>query len=356
MKRRVRWLLMAVSLLLFTACGKVGDPLPPIPKAPLIVNELAATQQGTSILLSFPVAKETRTDKLKRVDIYRLIEPATAPPGLTAEDYLTQAVLIASLPEAQLPTQTSVITYVDPIDFKVANDQTRYRYAVRLVNLEDRPADLSNYASLTPLSTVAEPPLGLNAKVTQTQVEITWQPPAANLNGAAPANVSGYNLYRRVDKQLAKVNATPLTETRYVEKQFQFGTPYEYLVRALSLPRAGAPVSEMIESNESLPFVVTPKDTFPPTAPAAITIASRGGLISLFWPANPEPDVTGYHIYRSEDEKTWTKITPRAITTITFSDRQVQIGKRYFYQLAAVDTAGNESPRSETVSETAEAN
>ena len=67
MKRRFGF--GALCLLLFTACGKIGDPLPPIPKAPLIVNELAATQQGTSILLSFPVAKQTRTDKLQRVDI-----------------------------------------------------------------------------------------------------------------------------------------------------------------------------------------------------------------------------------------------------------------------------------------------
>lgn len=356
MKWQFGLLLSAFCLLLLSACGKVGDPLPPIPKAPLIVNELAATQQGTSILLSFPVAKETRTEKLKRVDIYRLIEPDTAPQGITADDYLTRAALIASLEEKQIPARASVVNYVDPIDFKMANDHTRYRYAVRLVNLEDRPADLSNYASLTPLSTVAEPPLGLKANVTQTEVEITWQPPAANLNGSSPANVAGYNLYRRVDKQLLKVNAAPLKETRYVEKQFQFGTNYEYIARALSLPRPGAPVSEMIESNESLPLTIIPKDTFPPTAPTSITIASRGGLISLFWPANPEPDVIGYHLYRSEDEKTWTKITPRPITTITFSDRQVQIGKRYFYQITAVDNAGNESPRSEAHSEIAEPN
>jgi hypothetical protein len=344
------------ALICFVACGKVGDPLPPIPRAPLIVNELAATQQGTSILISFPVAKQTRTDKLKRVDIYRLIESVNAPLGLTAEDYATRAALIASLPEAQLPTNVSVITYVDPIDFKIANDHTRYRYAVRLVNLDDRPADLSNYVTLTPLSTVAEPPLGLQTTVTQTQVDITWQPPAANLNGSQPANVLGYNLYRRAGQQTVKLNAEPLKEARYVEKQFQFGTTYNYVVRALSLPRAGAPLSELIESNESLPLTVTPKDTFPPTAPTSISIASRGGIISLFWPPNPEPDVVGYNVYRSEDEQTWTKITPRPITTITFADRQVQIGKRYFYQIVAIDNAGNESPRSETKSEVAEPN
>lgn len=193
----MRWRAFVLSgaLCLCIACGKVGDPLPPIPKAPLIVNDLAASQQGTSIIISFPVAKQTRTDKLKRVDIYRLFEPVTAPLGLSAEDFTTRAALIASLPEEKLPTNISEVTYIDPIDFTVANDQTRFRYAVRLVNLDDRPADLSNYASLTPLNTVAEPPLGLKSNVTQTQIEITWQPPTANLNGSKPANVLGYNIF-----------------------------------------------------------------------------------------------------------------------------------------------------------------
>ncbi len=352
--RRLWLYLIFCGALLLTACGKVGDPLPPIPKAPLIVSELSAIQQGTSIILSFPVAKETRTDKLKRVDIYRLIEPVSNPQGITEEDFSIRAALVTSLSDSQLPGNTTIVTYVDPIDFKIANDQTRYRYAVRLINRDDRPADLSNYATLTPLSTVAEPPLGLNSVVTQTQVEIIWQPPAANLNGSQPANIFGYNLYRREGKQIVKVNKEPLKEPRYVEKQFQFGTKYEYIARALSLPRSGAPLTEIIESNESLPLAITPLDTFPPTAPNSITIASRGGIVSLFWPANPEPDVIGYNIYRSEDSNTWKKITARPITTITYSDKQVQSGKRYYYQITAVDNAANESPKSETVSELAE--
>ena len=353
MRWRFAFLLFTLSLIL-AACGKVGDPLPPIPKAPLIVSELAATQQGTSIILTFPISKLTRTDKLKRVDIYRVIETTNDPPGITEEAFTIKAALIASLEESQLPTATSLITFIDPIDFKITNDQTRNRYAVRLINLEDRPADLSNYALITPLSIVAGPPLDLKSTVSQTQLEISWQPPAANLNGSKPANVRGYNLYRKVGKEIVKVNKTPLKEPRYVEKQFQFGTTYEFTVRALTLPREGAPATEIIESNESLALSVTPKDMFPPSAPNSITIASRGGIMSLFWPANPEPDVIGYNIYRSEDEKIWSKITARPITTSTFSDRQVQVGKRYFYQLTAIDNAGNESARSETQSEIVE--
>jgi hypothetical protein len=346
--------LFLTVIILFSACGKIGDPLPPIPKAPLIVTELTAIQQGTNIIVNFPVSKATLTDKLKRVDIYRAIENIDDPQGLTVDDFMNRARVIESLNVNQLAGNTSQVSFTDPIDFKITNDRTRFRYAVRLVNLDDRPADLSNYGMVAPLSLVAEAPVGLSFDVTQRELIISWQAPKANLNGSSPANVLGYNLYRKADTETIKLNKTPLLQPSLTETQFQFNTKYQYFVRALSLPRTGAPASEIIESNPSEILTVTPKDTFPPVAPTSITIASRGGLISIFWPANAEPDVIGYNIYRSDDEKTWAKITGRPITTITFSDKQVKANQKYFYQITAVDNAGNESPRSETLSEITE--
>ena len=348
------YVILSMTIFLFSACGKIGDPLPPIPKAPLIVNDLTAIQQGTNIIINFPVSKATLTDKLKRVDIYRVTETVDDPQGVTVDDFMIHAALIQSLEVNQLPGSTSQISYTDPIDFKTTNERTRFRYAVRLVNLEDRPADLSNYGLVAPLSLVAEAPGALRYDVTQRELTIQWQPPKANLNGSQPANVLGYNLYRKSDADFIRVNKTPLLQPSLTETQFQFNTKYEYFVRALSLPRTGAPASEIIESDPSEILTVIPKDTFPPAAPSSITIASRGGLVSIFWPASSEPDVIGYNVYRSDDEKTWTKITPRPITTITFSDKQVKANQKYFYQITAIDNAGNESPRSETLSETVE--
>ncbi len=346
------WLSILTSIIFVTACGKVGDPLPPIPKAPMIVSELTAAQQGTNIIVNFPVSLATRTDKLKRVDIYRVTENIDSPPGLTVDDFMVRAALIESLTAKQLPGKTSQVTFIDPIDFKITNERTRFRYAVRLINTDDRPADLSNYALVSPLSLIAEAPGELSFTVTQKELQISWLAPKANLNGSQPANVLGYNLYRKSEAEFIKVNKIPLKDALLTETQFQFNTKYEYFVRALSLPRSGAP--EVIESNSSAILTVIPKDTFPPSAPTSITIASRGGLVSIFWPANSEPDVVGYNVYRSDDEKSWTKITSRPITTITFSDKQVKANQKYFYQITAVDNAGNESPRSETLSETVE--
>src|SRR5262245_48107294 len=73
-------------LVLYGACGKIGDPLPPYPRARLIIDELSVEQQGTKLILSFPFTRTPRT-RLQRVDVYRLIEPSDAPQGLPIETF-----------------------------------------------------------------------------------------------------------------------------------------------------------------------------------------------------------------------------------------------------------------------------
>ncbi|HEU0185442.1 MAG TPA: fibronectin type III domain-containing protein, partial [Blastocatellia bacterium] len=107
---------------------------------------------------------------------------------------------------------------------------------------------------------------------------------------------------------------------------------------------------------DSLPLHHTPKDIFPPAPPAPITIASANSIVSLFWPLSAEPDVVGYNIYRAEDENAppekWVKVNPELHKTASFRDDHVQVDKKYFYQITAVDGYGNESARSETMNET----
>jgi hypothetical protein len=321
----------------------------------VVISELSALQQGNRIILSFPLARTSRSVPLERIDIYRLIEPAAAPPGLPEEDFSTRATIIHSILGAHLPPDRARITFQDTLDLKSLSGPMRYRYAVRPVNQAGRPAGFSDYALVTPLAEIAEPPTNLRPQLSQTELEIVWSPPAANESGRGPANLVGYHVYRRAGESVVRLNAQPVREPRFVDRTFQFGTPYEYTVRSLSLPAPGAPLAEAIESNESAAMALTPQDTFPPSVPTSITIASINGIVSLFWPANPEPDVAGYNIYRSEDEQAppaaWVKLNARLHTPTTFRDERVQVGKQYFYQLTSVDTAGNESPRSETKSE-----
>ncbi len=337
-----------------TGCGKIGDPLPPIPRAPLVIEELQVAQQGTELILSFPLVRTARAPKLQRIEVYRLVESASDPQGVTVETFSARANLVTSI--EQIPDKTSTITFRDALDLKSNARNLRYRYAVRLVNQAGQAADFSNYAMIVPLFDLALPPTGLNIAQQERQIDLTWAAPAANESGTAPANVAGYNLYRRSGDAVVKLNAQPLTEPRFSDRSFAFGAEYQYTVRALSLLPGSASLASAIESNESAPLAHSPKDTFPPVAPNPVTIASIGGMVSLFWPLNQEPDVAGYNIYRAESAQTppsqWVKLNAQLHKTASFRDDRVQVGKEYFYQVTALDVYGNESSRSEMKSET----
>ncbi|MEP7272324.1 MAG: fibronectin type III domain-containing protein [Acidobacteriota bacterium] len=353
-----RALLLPVAIALVIVhigCGKIGEPLPPIPRAPLIVSELTAVQRGTRLIIKFPLTRTPRSGKIARVAVYRLIEPADAPPGLPEEEFSTRSSVIYEIPGDTIPLTRSIITYEDTITLAPGQSAQRYRYAVRLFTAAGVPADFSNYAMITPVLAIAKPPGKLDTSLSQNEITIAWTTPTENESGTTPANVAGYNIYRRTDAAPARLNPRPLTEASYQDRAFQFGTEYRYFVRALSLPGGVTNLSEAIESNDSEVVSLKPKDTFPPGAPDSIKIASINGIVSMFWPSNPEADLAGYFIYRSEDENLpparWVKLTPRVHTPTTFRDDKVVVGKKYLYQISAADTSGNEGKRSGTVAE-----
>jgi hypothetical protein len=343
---------------LSTACGKIGDPVAPEVRAPVVIDELSVAQEGARLTLSFPIARTPRSTRLQRIDIYRLIESVDDPLGITPETFTTRAMIIGTIPQEDIPIASTVITYPDDFNIKNGVRNSRYRYAVRLVTASGIPAAFSNYATITPLLDLALPPDNLHTKQLETGIEITWSAPTANENGTTPANILAYNIYRRAgdgNQPLVKLNTEPLSGTRFSDRNFQFGSKYEYVIRGLSALPGNASVNNAIESNLSDPVTHTAIDTFPPTAPSPVQIASIGGIVSLFWPTNPEPDVVGYNVYRAENENTptgeWIKLNPQLHKPSSIRDDKVVVNKRYYYRITAVDSFGNESSRSEAVTE-----
>jgi predicted phage tail protein len=148
---------------------------------------------------------------------------------------------------------------------------------------------------------------------------------------------------------LELAGSSPSTEFR--DTHFEFGTPYVYSVR--SVAQYGA---DFVESADSAPVQVTPRDTFPPAAPTnlEITIVSATNqapaYIELAWAISPEADLAGYAVYRSNAEDSpGERITTEILPSPTFRDISVLPGRRYYYRVSALDRAGNESPRSSAV-------
>jgi hypothetical protein len=350
--------------LFFAACGKVGAPVPPT-RFTERTADLSAIQRGGKIMLSWPaprlVAKESDRGYIARVEVFRVAERRDQEPVLDPDDFEDAAKVVCSYDRAQIEAQVKQLGRLECTDNINLTDvqqaaNTRLRYAVRYYNKRDEAALFSNTVAVEPAPGIAMPPTGLMvAKQDQDLVVISWVAPEANVDGTEPATVVGYNLYRRNARRAnigALLNAEPITATTFNDSKFQYGPDYIYVVRALSQGASG-----LIESADSAPLRVTPKDTFPPSTPEPLTIASANGVISLFWPSVPEGDLTGYNVYRAASAdapaEQWIKLTPQPISPVTFRDDRVQIGQTYFYRVTAIDRFNNESKPSRAVGETA---
>lgn len=349
------------------ACGKMAPPTAPA-RFTIRAADLAGIQRGSLVLLTWPpprlVEKESDRNYIAKVEIFRLNERRDQDPVLDPDDYEDAAQPVGVLDRAQIEAQIKAygrLEFPDSLNLTDAANlaNTRLRYAVRYVNAREQPALFSNTVAIEPVAGVAQPPFGLAAvERNQDAVSLTWSAPEANVNGATPATVVGYNLYRRNSRRAAlgdPVNSDPITATSYTDTSFQYGVEYVYVIRALSQGTNG-----FIESADSVPLAYTPKDIFPPSRPDPVTIASANGVISLFWPSSPERDVAGYNVYRAAAFNDadpavtqWTKLTPQPITTVTFRDDAVRIDQVYFYKVTAIDRYNNESNSSSVVHEAA---
>jgi hypothetical protein len=346
-------------LLLVTNCGKRRPPLPPVERVQQRTELLTGVQRGNQVILSWPAllrnAPDANVQSVRRIDVYRLAEKPRAPLALTEEEFATRSTLIGSVTYDEIKKATDFLSYTDTLE--LAGEPTRLRYAVRYVNAAGQRASFSNFLLIEPAARIAQAPtiVVTGKEVSEDAISISWQPPASNIDGSTPVNLLGYNIYRaaETESELGQpINDALISGTQYQDRSFKFGETYRYVVRAVSLGTEGA----QVESLNSNSISVSPRDTFPPSAPKPITIgAAAPGRLSIFFPANPEGDIAGYNIYRSTDpdlpKDKWNKLNPALLTRTTFQDDKVESGTRYYYYVTAVDQADNVSQPSEVVSE-----
>src|SRR5262249_7818124 len=177
------------------------------------------------------------------VDIYRLTESRNQEPVLDLEDFADTAQVVAVLDRATIEAQAKTAGHlqcVDPVDLSSIAQQpnTRLRYAIRYVNKRGQNGAFSNTVVVEPSPAVAMPPADLAAKAdSQDSITISWSAPDTNVNGATPASVVGFNVYRRNAKRPYVedlLNSEPLTTTSFVDTKFQYQVEYIYTVRSLS--------------------------------------------------------------------------------------------------------------------------
>jgi hypothetical protein len=219
---------------------------------------------------------------------------------------------------------------------------------------------------------VAERIALVNVTVTESAIELSWSPPTRTTTGAPIPSISEYRVCRgEIDPasgtavdDLSQVKwKSPLTlvasttSNTYRDTNFDFGKTYLYTVRTLIAADGGT-----VESADSVPAVITPRDIFPPADPqglvAAVIVGSptKGPEVDLSWSINVETDLAGYRVYRSEQQDTPGQlVTPDLLLSPAYRDTSVQFGHHYWYSVTAVDRSGNESaPSASVVAEVAQ--
>jgi hypothetical protein len=102
--------------------------------------------------------------------------------------------------------------------------------------------------------------------------------------------------------------------------------------------------------------VGAPVEFVSPTAPGNLVATANASSIRLDWTANPETDVAGYSIFRSDSAGGSYNTIARNVISTSFVDNTTIAGVPYFYTIKAVDKSLNRSAYSNEVSATATGN
>src|SRR5262252_59678 len=178
-------LFLFLTSFLFAACGAPGEPTPPSPPIPTAVTDLTARQSGDGALLTLTLPTRTVTNE-------RLIEPPSVEifrgslkPDGKPDNKSFQ--LVYTLPGALLDTYTTEkhIQFKDPINPNqtLTHPGATYAYRVRTRAAKKKDSADSNTVALRIFS-VPEKIVGLETKVTEPAIELTWTAPKKTSGGA----------------------------------------------------------------------------------------------------------------------------------------------------------------------------
>jgi hypothetical protein len=297
----------------------MGDPRPPALRLPVRVVDLTAVEHGNKIAIRFTIPTVT-TEALairEPLNIELRVGPAGAN-GFNLEEWIRTSDRVTRIPQSNPVADVSV-------DVQKYNGKTVV-VGMRALGAKGKSAGWSNMQEVT----VAPPlpqPMGLEAKDGPDSVELTWQ-------GAA----GEFRVYRRTPDIPDYTLLGTATKPSYTDSTIDYGKIYQYQVQAIQ--KTGSNPDQYAESELSDPIPFKPYDKFPPAVPTALSAIAGTRTIELVWERSAERDFASYRVYRNGQ-----KVADN-LTAPAYSDKDVQPGITYRYEVTALDSTGNESAKS----------
>jgi titin len=277
--------------------------------------------------------------------------PPTAPANVVATAYATQGIAL-SWSASQDPqgvssyqilrgTSPSSLVLVSTVhgttlsykDYTLTASTTYY-YGVEATQAS-YVSPMSATASAITLALPSAPANATAAANSTTQVVVSWTA------GPSGMPISSYSVYRGSTPS-SLVQVATRAATTYTDVSLTPGTMYYYAVQETDTGGDLSPKSATVSATTlALPSA--------PTKPAGTADSTR--QVVLNWTAGPSGmPISSYRIYRGATPSSLVEVASR--TTTTYTDVSLTPATMYYYAVQEVDTGGNLSPMSATVSVT----
>ena len=355
-------LVVFFTLPVLTGCGRKLAPEPPLQVLPARVEPVRLSQEGSDVVLRFPYPSKTNAGEtltnLTGVTVYRELlgaregqKPPETPTEAGAKEreekgFRARAETIQTLSRAEVDAATvgPDVVVRDPLVplFREGRlGRVFLRYGVTAQRDRKKVSELSPLVALLP-RVPPDRPFAMVATVEEGRVCLDWRAPVAMLDGARPAKIAGYAVYRRetADEEYEdRPLGVAIGATTFVDATVAPDLRYVYTVRA-------APVAEtpLILGPAADEVPVSTRDVFPPPAPEGVLVLLEARGARLVWNPSLAGDLAAYRVYRREKDG-WKRIADGLKDPVYFDAGAAGGGvPADAYGVTAMDKSGNESP------------
>ena len=212
---------------------------------------------------------------------------------------------------------------------------TTYYYAVEEVDSNGNVSPLSATVSAATVALPA-PPVNVVATASSTrQIGLTWSA------GASSLAVGSYHVLRGSDSSSLSQVAT-VKNPSYTDSSLPASTTYYYAVQEVDTAGDVSPTSATVSAT-TLAL---------PSAPAnLVATANSTKQIGLAWSAGPSGmSIVSYRVFRGSTASSLSQLV--TVKNPSYTDTSLPASTTYYYAVEEVDSGGNVSPMSPTVSAT----
>ncbi len=327
------------------ACGKQGDPLPPLRHNPAAAQDLTVLQQGNEWILRAAYPKTTvaglSLPGLDALEVWSFARPLAEgaqplppdPREFEASVQLVRTLRGAELESAVVGDQLQVRLPVP----EAASGRQATTLAIKTIGADDAPSAFSNLVT-TVAASPPPPPEGLATTPRADGIEVSW-------TATTPPPLA-YRVYRRLAQARGYGDALhqlSATEVRYLDNGARFGERYVYTVAAV------ASETPLVLSALSAESEVSYEDRFAPAPPAGLVALPEGTQVRLRWNAATAEDTASYVVFRQDPGGEFHQVNAGPVTELEYLDTGLVPGNTYRYRVAAVDRSGNQGEPGDAV-------